>query len=360
MSKNNCTRKYKESKHLTFSSREILANLLKAKKECDTKKKPSMSMRWIAKILGVSPQTVLNEIKRGTVTRADKINGKTEYSDEYSPIYGQFVYETNRMRCRNKEKIYKVQPFIEYIETAILKGKLSPDAALGRSLATGLFTKEETVSINTLYKYIGEGKLKVKNMDLKEKVSRKKRKAKPKENKKCLGISIEERPDYINNREEFGHFEIDVVQGKRGESTCLLTLTERLTRKGIIVLIDFKDTESVEYALNKIIKEYPEGTFKSITADNGSEFATLTECFSHIMDIYFAHPYSAFERGGNENFNKLIRRFIPKGESIELCDRGFIQAVMDKINEMPRKILGYMNADEAFEKELVKLTKQAA
>ena len=144
----------------------------------------------------------------------------------------------------------------------------------------------------TLYRYIDEGRLKVKNINLKEKAGRKKRKTKPKENKKILGISIDKRPAHIDNREEFGHFEIDTVHGKKGESTCLLTLTERKTRKGIVVLIDFKDSESVIYALNKIMKEYSKDIIKSITVDNGAEFSTLSEYFSNVVEVYFAHPYS--------------------------------------------------------------------
>lgn len=157
----------------------------------------------------------------------------------------------------------------------------------------GIFTKEEVVRVNTLYRYIDEGRFKVKSIDLKEKVGRKKRKTKPKQNKKILGISIDERPTHIDNREEFGHFEIDIVHGKKGESTCLLTLTERKTRKGIVVLIDFKDSESVTYVLNKILEEYPPGIIKTITADNGAEFSTLGECFLNVVNVYFAHPYSS-------------------------------------------------------------------
>ena len=77
---------------------------------------------------------------------------------------------------------------------------------------------------------------------------------KSRKNKKILGIRVDERPKHIDNREKNWSFEIDTVQGKKGESTCLLTLIERKTRKGIVVLIDFKDSESVRYTLNKIIK----------------------------------------------------------------------------------------------------------
>lgn len=195
----------------------------------------------------------------------------------------------------------------------------------------GIFTKEEVVRVNTLYRYIDEGRLKVKSIDLKEKVGRKKRKTKPKQNKKILGISIDERSTHIDNREEFGHFEIDIVHEKKGESTCLLILTERKTRKGIVVLIDFKDSESVTYALNKILEEYPPGIIKIITADNGAEFSTLGECFLNVVNVYFAHPYSAFERGGNENFNKLIRQFIPKGTSIDDYNRQYVENIADTI-----------------------------
>lgn len=127
------------------------------------------------------------------------------------------MYETNRMNSRNKSKFNKVKEFLEYAEKLILKDKLSPDVVIGRALAMGIFTKEEVVCVNTLYRYIDKGRLKVKSIDLKERVGRKKckSKTKPKQNKKILGISIDERPTHIDNREEFGHFEIDTVHEKK-------------------------------------------------------------------------------------------------------------------------------------------------
>ena len=108
------------------------------------------------------------------------------------------------------------------------------------------------------------------------------------------------------------------------------------------------------------MKEYPKDIIKSITADNGAEFSTLGEYFLNVVDVYFAHPYSAFERGGNENFNKLIRQFIPKGTSIDDYDRQYIENIVDKINNTPRKILGYQTANEAFKKEVKAQLKQSA
>ena len=266
------------------------------------------------------------------------------------------------MKSHNNSKSDKIKEFLEYAEKLILEDKLSPDVVIGRALAMGIFTKEEVMCVNTLYRYIDKGRLKVKSIDLKEKVGRKKRKSKtkPKQNKKILGISIDERPTHIDNREEFGHFEIDTVHGRKGESTCLLTLTERKTRKGIVVSIDFKDSESVTYALNKVMKEYPKSIIKSITADNGAGFSTLGEYFLNVVDVYFAHPYSAFERDGNENFNKLIRQFIPKGTSIDDYNRQYIENIVDRINSTPRRILGYQTANEAFNKEVRAIIKQSA
>ena len=105
------------------------------------------------------------------------------------------------MKSRNKSKFNKVKEFLEYAEKLILEDKQSPDVVIGRALEEGLFTKEEVVCVNTLYHYIDEGRLKVKNINLKEKVERKKRKSKPKENKKILGISIDERAEHIDNCE---------------------------------------------------------------------------------------------------------------------------------------------------------------
>lgn len=95
----------------------------------------------------------------------------------------------------------------------------------------GIFTKEEVVRVNTLYRYVDEGRLKVKSIDLKEKVGRKKRKTKPKQNKKILGISIDERPTHIDNREEFGHFEIDIVHGKKRRKYMFTNLNRKKNKE---------------------------------------------------------------------------------------------------------------------------------
>lgn len=105
------------------------------------------------------------------------------------------------------------------------------------------------------------------------------------------------------------------------------------------------------------MKEYPKGIIKSITADNGAEFSTLDEYFLNAVDVYFAHPYSSFERGENENFNKLIRQFIPKGTSIDDYNRQYVENIVDRISNSPRRMLGYQTANKVFKQEIGEILK---
>ena len=157
-----------------------------------------------------------------------------------------------------------------------------------------------------------------------------------------LGKSIEERPESINNRLEIGHFEIDTVILRKEKGNCLLTLTDRKSRFEIIRLIPDKTSKSVNKALEEILKKYK---IKSITADNGLEFARLYEVFDYEK-IYYAHPYSSYERGTNENHNRLIRRFLPKGTKNTTHQR--VAFIENWINDYPKKIFNYKTPRELF------------
>ncbi len=136
------------------------------------------------------------------------------------------------------------------------------------------------------------------------------------------GESIERRPIEIFSRTSFGHWEMDSVVGKQKSKPILLVLTERLTRYEIIIPLPDKTAASVINALNELEKEYGylfHLVFKTITVDNGSEFSDCKGMERSIngnikrTKIYYCHPYSSWERGSNENQNKLIRRYFPKG-----------------------------------------------
>jgi len=156
-------------------------------------------------------------------------------------------------------------------------------------------------------------------MDLLLKLQRNLKPKRVLENKRSLGKSIEARPSEINDRTTFGHWEIDTVVGKKSrDQPVLLTMTERLTRYTLVIKIQGKHETSVNETIRSLSQNNPNfpKLFKSITSDNGSEFAGLTEMLIGLSDVYFAHPYASWERGTNEKHNGILRRFIPKGKSL--------------------------------------------
>ena len=319
-----------------------------------------LSKGAIARKLGVCRATVYNEIKRGTTTQVKIVNGKRIYTTMYLAATGQATTERNIARSRNPLKADQVSTFLEYADQLMKSKGWSPDVVVGRTLLDGKFRREEMVCAKTLYAYINLGLLKTRNSDLVSKISRKTKTVyKVRKNKKYLGESIENRPQHIETREEFGHFEIDSVIGRKDkEDDALLTLIERKTRREFIFKMDGKDADSVNHAVKTILNRFGElapKLFKSITADNGSEFSDLTEKFQKSMGIYFTHPYSSWERGTNENHNRIIRRWIPKGTSIEDYSRSYIQSVEDKMNHLPRRIHGFKTPHEMFEEELKRI-----
>jgi IS30 family transposase len=120
-----------------------------------------------------------------------------------------------------------------------------------------------------------------------------------------------------------------------------------------VELIRGKESSSINDELLKITKSFPDGVFKSITSDNGSEFSQLDQFGKeHGIAIYFAHPYSSWERGTNENHNKLIRRFIAKGVDIGIYSEAKIKKIETWCNKLSRKKLDYSTPEELFKQEL--------
>ena len=187
---------------------------------------------------------------------------------------------------------------------------------------------EVSLCTKTVYNMIARGDfLNLTNDVLPEKRRRKKRKHRKVRQvslNNLKGRSIEERPAAVDERKESGHWEMDLVVGSG--TSCLLVLTERVSRLEMLMKLPNKRQESVIKALDRLEKRYGKkfaDRFKSLTMDNGSEFLDSegieASCLRPGMKrttCYYAHPYSAWERGSNENANKLIRRFIPKGIDI--------------------------------------------
>ena len=155
---------------------------------------------------------------------------------------------------------------------------------------------------------------------------------------------------------------MDTVVGKQGSKTALLVLTERVSRFEIIVKLRDKTQKSIIAALDKLEKAYKDKfslIFKSITVDNGVEFLDMASIEKSVYDklskrttIYYAHPYCSWERGSNENNNKLIRKFIKKKTDIKNFSVAYIKKIQDWINNYPRKLFNYKSANDIFYENL--------
>lgn len=303
----------------------------------------------IAKILGKTPKTIYNEIKRGTV---EQMNTDLTKKKEYLADRGQQVYRENKSSQGANLKIGSDYKLAEYIENRIINDKYSPNAVLMEIENNPNLHFKTKICKTTLYSYIDKGIF----LNLTNKHLPVKKKGKKQEYKRTValkntkGRSIEERPKEILKREELGHWELDTVIGAQGKGkACLLVFTERTTRTEIIRKIPNKKSESVVKALDKIERELGakkfRNTFKTITMDNGVEFLNHKGIEKSCINkktprttTYYCHPFASCERGSNENANKLIRRFIPKGEVIENYSDEYIAYIEHWINNYPRKL----------------------
>lgn len=347
----------RKGKHLSYEERVKI----------ESYKELGYSNRAIARILKRAPQTINNAIKRGTVRiikQRQIKNGKVYDYDQYSysAEADHQAYLRNRQNCGRRPKWLECDSFTNWADKKMLKDKWSPDMVVGRAKKEGLFPDDLIPCTSTLYHWIDRGIMKTKNIDLLEKVSRKPRKDSPshRENRRVLGPSIKDRPEEVETRQEFGHWEIDTLIGSKDkDDPVLLTLVERKTRFEIIFKIDRKDEEHVNQVMNQLYSRLGAQTkniFKTITSDNGSEFAGIYEALKDKTDIFFAHPYAPYERGTKENQHRLIRRFVPKTKRLDELSSQTIQRIQQWMNNIPRKILDYYTAQEAFLKELRFLT----
>ena len=320
------------------------------------------SVSEIARNLGFSRQSIHNEIKRGTVQKLDSLYNTYTTYDAYKA-------QSNADRCSHYKgrllKIDDIKGLQEFIESKI-KDKYSPEVIeneIKKAYEAGEFSNK--ICFKTIYNLIEGKKLNVSSEDLiyGQKRHKKAHKQEKMHEKPNGGESIELRND-ISDREEFGHWEIDCVVGHReGKSTSLMTLVERKTRFGITVLIPRKNKKSIVNALKKIKSKFGKyfyDIFKTITADNGCEFkdaqgmSLALKCGKKVK-IYFAHAYHSWERGSNENFNRMIRRYYPKGTDFCKITNKELQIVIDKINNYPRKQFGFESSLSKFNTELSKI-----
>jgi IS30 family transposase len=341
MSQIEYTTEAKKSEHLNFAERQIIERMLRE----------GANKGEITRALRRDESTIKREVKRGSVTQRkrnpyeSKDPNRPEFIEykAYFADVGQRVYEKNRQNCGAKNKVVACAKLVEFVEEKILgEEKWSPDAAIGYAKANNLFPDQE-FSTKTFYNWIDDRLVRVKNIDLLLKV-RRKPKSPRKERKKKLGKSIDERPTSVETREEFGNWEGDGIVGKGGKGH-LITLVERKLGVGLLFNAGNREQEKIVEIIDGLQKEYGNyfsQIFKSITLDNGSEFSDSNGIEKDDRtQAYYAHPYSSFERGTNENWNGIVRRFIPKSSSFDCLTDKDLQRINHYINTLPRKRFNY-------------------
>ena len=281
----------------------------------------------IARRLGRNRSTITREMNRGSITQVKQVNGQKVYYQHYYADAAHNCYRQVR-KASYYLKLDRVSDdfLTKFTEAMREKPRVH---SVDTFVHTYRLQHVDAVvpSTKTLYNYIHQGLLEIKVIDL------------------PIGKSIEEKPEEINNRSRFGDWEIDSVLGLKtvGEPS-ILTLVERQTRYAVTKKLVEKKAEYVNQAVLECMKRYP---IKSITADNGNEFSSLSKIEG--LDVYFAHAYSSYERDTNENFNGLLREFIPKGTSLKELNPTLLEDYTKAINERPRRIHSYQSAKKLFE-----------
>jgi IS30 family transposase len=296
-------------------------------------------------------RTIERELARGmTLQRNSDLTEKCVYLADV----GQRKHEENASKKGRGLKIGHDHKLAKHIENKIKNEGWSPDAVIGNIKVEGLSFKT-SICTKTLYNYIDKGVFaEISNKDLPVKrdgVKRDYKKVRTVALNNKNGKSITERPKGADERTEKGHWEIDLVVGKQGTKPVILTLGERKTRKSLYILVKNKTQKEVIAAIKRLRKRVGGDfscVFKTITADNGSEFldSEAIKKAAKCSEVYYAHPYSSWERGSNENGNRILRRFVPKGTDIGKLNSKELQRIEDWVNNYPRRIFGYKTANQ--------------
>lgn len=360
----NFTEKKEKNKHLSLKDYQIIQseyNYYIFSKDKSLKK--TDFMKRLANKVNTTLSNLYIIIKAGLITILNSdLTERIEFSAQEA-----FNKRTKKSVESNSSKRESAMPFI----ALVIKELRSPYNINSVDEIINDFKQNRieeikgmvTICTATFYNYVEDNK--IEGFDKKELPMKCKRKKKNEKKGKTdpKGISIEQRPFSPEDRSEFGHWEGDTIVGSRNvpNSGAVLTLVERKTRFQMVVKLKDRKAKTVRNAFYKLKRLYPDYNikelFKSITFDNGVEFAEWELIAKYLnINIFFAHPYSSFERGSNENGNKLLRIFLPKSCNINDYSEDYIINANELINMKIRKILGYKSSLELFNNELALLT----
>ena len=338
--------------HLTEKDRTTIQTLIE---QTDKNGKRLFNNTYIANFLNVHRSTIYRELKNRKAYRFVVRTGRT-IEKPYNATDAHNNYLFKRGLSKGEYKLRKYTKMAKFIEEKIKTDKWAPDAIIGYMKNHNYFSKDGFTSITTptIYNAIRYGIINVKLEDTRRMKYKAEYEYKYKSSLPISKIpySIENRPEEVNNRTTFGHFEIDTVIGtKHGKHECLLTITERKTKFEIIFKISSKTAENVVSKINQLkifMNKHYNKIFKSFSTDNGSEFSDFLGIIKDTKTkIYFCHPYCSGEKGTNEKQNSMIRYFIPKKTLIENYTCEDINKIASWMNNYPRKSLNYKTPLEA-------------
>lgn len=346
--------------NLGLKDRIIIETLLKAGK----------TPPEVAVYLKRSRQCIYREMKRGMKRQIDKRTSKAVV--QYDAQTAHRNHQEAQKRKGAHEKLDHDRTTKRILEHYVLDEGCSPYAAIERAKQSGELAT--SICVNTFYNLIRRRRIGVSERDLhygfrprpkpKEDFSNRKDRTKV-----AGGLSISKRPKEVLKRQEFGHWEGDLIVSRKGSLGAILTLVERKTRFVLARKLPDKTQGSVIRALDSLERDLGglfAKIFHTLTFDNGSEFldaeSMKRSCIdlrdpggTRIGEVYYAHPFCSGERGSNENANRMIRRKFPKGTDFANVSDEELRAHIDWINSYPRLLLKGRSSIQAFSEELARL-----
>jgi IS30 family transposase len=288
-------------------------------------KKSGCSQREIAEVIGTSQPTVSRELARNTGERGYR--------------HRQAQDRTNRRRAEAARPSKMTPNMIAVIESK-LRVEWSPEQISGWLLSD----QKQLISHESIYLHIWAEKQ--AGGDLYTYLRRQGKKYDKRRNGKSTRghiknrVSIDDRPGIVDEKSRIGDWEIDTVIGK-GHSGALVTIVERVTKFTVSAQVNSKSAADVTKATISLLKPFMD-VVHTITADNGKEFSYHEKISKELSaDVYFAHPYSSWERGLNENTNGLLRQYFPKSTDFKKVNQIEVRRALKRLNSRPRKDLNF-------------------
>ena len=292
--------------------------------------KTSHNQSEIAKVIGVHKSTISREVQRNHGKRGYR--HKQAHAKAIGHRHGKISSQIDGSTWA-------------FIET-LIREDWSPEQIHGWMKSN----MEMTVSHEWIYQYIYKDKQAGGSLHFHLRCRKKRKKRYGANDRRGIiknRVSIDERPAVVDTRSRLGDWELDTIIGKRHKQ-ALVSLTERKSRMSLIYKVARKTKDNVTDAVINMLTPIRDSVY-TMTSDNGKEFANHETIANHLdADFYFAHPYASYERGLNENTNGLIRQYFPQNRDFNTITNDEIIMVIKKLNNRPRKCLGFKTPNQVF------------